>query len=105
MAKAQAIVVIGRRGARGTYTKRRHPLSSISAGGCATRLDQVPPTAWHSFGSPAPRRKNNRGYEELQEVPKEPAKMAVEGACWYDRNVEGLPAPTGDDQYVRFGEP
>lgn len=31
--------------------------------------------------------------------------MAVEGACWYDRNVEGLPAPTGDDQYVRFGEP
>ena len=44
-------------------------------------------------------------YEELHEVPKGPAKMAVEGACWYDRNVEGLPAPTGDDQYVRFGEP
>jgi hypothetical protein len=44
-------------------------------------------------------------YEELHDVPKGPAKMAVEGACWYDRNVEGLPAPTGDDQYVRFGEP
>src|SRR5215510_13866076 len=41
-------------------------------------------------------------YEELHEVPKGPAKMAVEGASWYDRNVEGLPAPTGDDQYVRF---
>ena len=33
-------------------------------------------------------------YEELHEVPKGPAKMAVEGACWYDRYVEGLPAPT-----------
>jgi hypothetical protein len=44
-------------------------------------------------------------YEELQEVPRGPAKMAVEGACWYDRHVEGLPAPTGDDQYGRFGEP
>jgi hypothetical protein len=32
-------------------------------------------------------------------VPKVAAKMAVEGACWYDRNVEGLPAPTADDQY------
>jgi hypothetical protein len=44
-------------------------------------------------------------YEELLNVPKGPAKMAVEGACWYDRHVEGLPAPTGDDQYVRFAEP
>ena len=44
-------------------------------------------------------------YEELHDVPKGPAKMAVEGACWYDRYVEGLPAPTADDQYVRFGEP
>lgn len=31
--------------------------------------------------------------------------MAVEGACWYDRHVEGLPLVSGDDQYVRFGEP
>jgi hypothetical protein len=22
---------------------------------------------------------------------------ATAGACWYDRNVEDLPAPTGDD--------
>jgi hypothetical protein len=44
-------------------------------------------------------------YEELHDVPKGPAKMAVEGACWYDRYVEGLPSPTADDQYVRFGEP
>jgi hypothetical protein len=44
-------------------------------------------------------------YEELHDVPKGPAKMAVEGACWYDRYAEGLPAPTADDQYVRFGEP
>jgi hypothetical protein len=44
-------------------------------------------------------------YEELHDVPKGPAKMAVEGACWYDRYVEGLPSPTSDDQYVRFGEP
>src|SRR5512132_2172786 len=44
-------------------------------------------------------------YEELRDVPRGPAKMAVEGACWYDRNIEGLPAPNGDDQYVRFREP
>src|SRR5437763_7923969 len=44
-------------------------------------------------------------YEELHDVTKGPAKIAVEGACWYDRYVEGLPAPTADDQYVRFGEP
>jgi hypothetical protein len=44
-------------------------------------------------------------YDELHDVPKGPAKMAVEGACWYDRNVEGLPPVSGDDQYIRFGEP
>ena len=44
-------------------------------------------------------------YDELHGVPKGPAKMAVEGACWYDRNVEGLPPVSGDDQYIRFGEP
>ena len=44
-------------------------------------------------------------YEELHDVPKGPAKMAVEGACWYDRNIEGLPPVSGDDQYIRFGEP
>jgi hypothetical protein len=44
-------------------------------------------------------------YEELNDVPREPAKMAVEGACWYDRHIEGLPPVSGEDQYVRFGEP
>ena len=44
-------------------------------------------------------------YEELHDVPRGPAKMAVEAACWYDRHVEGLPSVSGDDQYVRFGEP
>ena len=44
-------------------------------------------------------------YEELHNVPRGPAKMAIEGACWYDRHVEGLPPVSGDDQYVRFGEP
>jgi len=44
-------------------------------------------------------------YEGLHDVPKGPAKMAVEGACWYDRNIEGLPPVSGDDQYIRFGEP
>src|SRR5262249_2669574 len=43
--------------------------------------------------------------EELGDVPRGPAKMAVEGACWYDRNIEGLPPVSGDDQYIRFGEP
>jgi len=44
-------------------------------------------------------------YDELHDVPRGPAKMAVEGACWYDRNIEGLPPVSGDDQYIRFGEP
>jgi hypothetical protein len=44
-------------------------------------------------------------YDELHDVPKGPAKMAVEGASWYDRNVEELPPVSGDDQYIRFGEP
>ena len=44
-------------------------------------------------------------YDDLHDVPRGAAKMAVEGACWYNRYVEGLPAPTGDDQYERFGEP
>jgi hypothetical protein len=44
-------------------------------------------------------------YDELHDVPKGPAKMAVEGACWFDRHVEGLPPVSGDDQYIRFGEP
>jgi hypothetical protein len=30
--------------------------------------------------------------------------LAVEGAAWYDKNVEGLPAPKGDDVYTLFGK-
>jgi hypothetical protein len=32
------------------------------------------------------------------------AKLAVEGVAWFDKHVEGLPAPKGDDIYTLFGK-
>jgi hypothetical protein len=43
-------------------------------------------------------------YTDLADVPRVAAKLAVEGAAWYDKNVEGLPAPKGDDVYTLFGK-
>jgi hypothetical protein len=43
-------------------------------------------------------------YEALKEVPRPAAKLAVEGANWYRRAVEGLPAASGDDVYTLFGD-
>jgi hypothetical protein len=43
-------------------------------------------------------------YTDLAEVPRGVAKLAVEGVAWYDKNVEGLPAPKGDDIYTLFGK-
>jgi hypothetical protein len=41
-------------------------------------------------------------HEELAGVAKPSAKLAAEGAAWYDKYVMGLPAPTGDDVYMLF---
>jgi hypothetical protein len=43
-------------------------------------------------------------YADLAGVPRGAAKLAVEGVAWYDKNVEGLPAPKGDDVYTLFGK-
>src|SRR5262245_34415879 len=43
-------------------------------------------------------------YEALKDVPRGAAKLAVEGANWYRRNVEALPAASGDDVYTLFGD-
>jgi hypothetical protein len=43
-------------------------------------------------------------YTDLAGVPRGAAKFAVEGVAWYDKNVEGLPAPKGDDVYTLFGK-
>lgn len=43
-------------------------------------------------------------YTDLAGVPRGAAKLAVEGVAWYDKNVEGLPAPKGDDVYTLFGK-
>lgn len=43
-------------------------------------------------------------YPELRDVPRNAAKLAVEGAAWYEKKVEGLPAPSGDDVYTLFGK-
>jgi hypothetical protein len=42
-------------------------------------------------------------YPDIHDVPRNAAKIAVEGAAWYDKNIEGLPAPSGDDVYTLFG--
>jgi hypothetical protein len=43
-------------------------------------------------------------YPELSDVPHSAAKLAVEGVAWYEKKVEGLPAPSGDDRYTLFGK-
>jgi hypothetical protein len=43
-------------------------------------------------------------YPELRDIPRDAAKSAVEGAAWYEKKVEGLPAPSGDDVYTLFGK-
>jgi hypothetical protein len=43
-------------------------------------------------------------YADLADVSRGAAKLAVEGVAWYDRHVEGLPAPKGDDVYTLFGK-
>jgi hypothetical protein len=43
-------------------------------------------------------------HAELNDVPRPFAKVAVEGVAWYDKHVEGLPAPKGDDVYQLFAK-
>ena len=43
-------------------------------------------------------------YPALSDVSRSAAKLAVEGVAWFDRHVEGLPAPKGDDVYTLFGK-
>jgi len=43
-------------------------------------------------------------HEPLREVARPAAKKAIEGLNWYRRWVEGVPAGSGDDQYVLFKE-
>jgi len=43
-------------------------------------------------------------YDPIRDVVRSSAKLAIEGVAWWRRQVEGVPVPTGDDQYVLFGE-
>jgi hypothetical protein len=43
-------------------------------------------------------------HDDLAGVAKPSAKLAVEGVSWYEKHVEGLPAPTGDDVYQLFSK-
>ena len=40
----------------------------------------------------------------LPYFPSQSSLGAVEGAAWYDKKVEELPAPSGDDVYTLFGK-
>lgn len=39
---------------------------------------------------------------ELQSVPRTKAKLGMEGVAWYERAIEGLPVPGGDELYQLF---
>jgi hypothetical protein len=39
---------------------------------------------------------------ELKDLQTAHAKRAIEGIAWYDRYVQGVPTPVGDDQYALF---
>jgi hypothetical protein len=43
-------------------------------------------------------------YDALKDVPRGAAKLAVEGANWYRRAIEAMPAASGDDVYTLFGD-
>lgn len=40
--------------------------------------------------------------DELADVSRETGKLGIEGIAWYQRNVEGIPVPKGDDAYKLF---
>jgi hypothetical protein len=42
-------------------------------------------------------------YEPLRGIPKEHAKLAIDGIAWWMKHVEGLPVGLGDDAYELFG--
>jgi len=39
---------------------------------------------------------------ELAEIPRQKAKLGLEGVAWYERSVEKLPVPAGDELYAHF---
>jgi len=46
-------------------------------------------------------------FEDLRDIPRDTAKLAVEGVSWYRRyvfNPQGLPVLKGDDVGILFGE-
>src|SRR5262245_28290085 len=67
------------------------------------RVRAPPATPVGSSGS-WPTRTPQGLYDELKDVHRSSAKLAVEGIAWYLKNIEGLPAPKGDDVYTIFGD-
>ena len=41
----------------------------------------------------------------MRETPCKTAKKAIEGYCWYQRQVKGIAVPSGDSQYELFATP
>jgi hypothetical protein len=42
--------------------------------------------------------------EAIRGCKRRVAKLAIDGAAWYKREIQGLPVPTGDDVYSLFNE-
>jgi len=42
--------------------------------------------------------------EDLRDVPRPIAKLAIEGIAWFHKEIEGLPPIVGDDRYEYFHE-
>jgi hypothetical protein len=37
-------------------------------------------------------------------VPRAPAKLAIDGVAWFQRDINHLPVPSGDDRYQMFAQ-
>jgi hypothetical protein len=44
-------------------------------------------------------------FDTLSGTPREEAKLAIDGHCWYQKEIEGLPVPNGEDKYGLFATP
>lgn len=44
-------------------------------------------------------------HDVLKPAPRDSAKLAIDGHCWHQRHIEGVPVPAGDNQYELFAVP
>jgi hypothetical protein len=43
-------------------------------------------------------------YPELNSVPRWIGKIGIEAVTWFNKNIDGISVPAGDDQFARFSD-